>query len=210
MARPKQNPENSSMEQTILRSAEKLFLDKGFAQTSTTEIAQKAGCNQALVHYYFRTKEQLFERIFSEKVQTFIRKFLNIYRPGTAFEEVIAGIVDAHYELLMKNPQLPTLILSELATNPGRIRKLKQTLAPEASALLESLDRDLQAEIAAGRVRPMSLQSLLLDLLSLNALPFVAQPVLKQVLGLSQTEYRQMLILRREEVKKTLLTSLRP
>lgn len=65
-----------SMESIILETAERLFLDKGFALTSTTEIAREAGCNQALVHYYFRTKEQLFIRIFEEKIKIFGRGFL--------------------------------------------------------------------------------------------------------------------------------------
>ena len=74
--------ETEPMEQAILRAAERLFLDKGFALTSTTEIAREAGCNQALVHYYFRTKENLFSKRFSfitisARKRTFSRKFSN-------------------------------------------------------------------------------------------------------------------------------------
>lgn len=72
-----------SMESIILETAERLFLDKGFALTSTTEIAREAGCNQALVHYYFRTKEQLFIRIFEEKIKIFAGAFFSIdEKPG--------------------------------------------------------------------------------------------------------------------------------
>ena len=74
--------ETEPMEQAILRAAERLFLDKGFALTSTTEIAREAGCNQALVHYYFRTKENLFEKIFEQKIRMLISNIFSIDREG--------------------------------------------------------------------------------------------------------------------------------
>ena len=78
--------ETEPMEQAILRAAERLFLDKGFALTSTTEIALEAGCNQALVHYYFRTKENLFEKIFEQKIRMLISNIFSIDREGGTFE----------------------------------------------------------------------------------------------------------------------------
>jgi len=65
-------PQDIPMEQLIVETAERLFLEKGFAMTSTTEIAKEIGCNQALVHYYFRTKAKLFEAIFEKKIKLFI------------------------------------------------------------------------------------------------------------------------------------------
>ena len=64
---------NQSMESIILETAERLFLEKGFAMTSTTEIAKEVGCNQALVHYYYRTKENLFNVIFEQKFNGFFQ-----------------------------------------------------------------------------------------------------------------------------------------
>jgi TetR/AcrR family transcriptional regulator len=71
---PEQTQENT-FEQAILEAAEKLFLEKGFAMTSTTEIAREAGCNQALVHYYFRTKAKLFDSVFEKKAVCFFPPF---------------------------------------------------------------------------------------------------------------------------------------
>ena len=73
--------ENPTMEIQILETAEKLFLEKGFASTSTTEIAREVGCNQALVHYYFRTKENLFNTIyfaFCDKITIYIKINISI------------------------------------------------------------------------------------------------------------------------------------
>ena len=71
-----------SMEQAILEEAEKLFLEKGFALTSTTEIAKRVGCNQALVHYYFRTKDNLFNTIFRTKIQSLLSAYFRIGEHG--------------------------------------------------------------------------------------------------------------------------------
>ena len=91
--------ETEPMEQAILRAAERLFLDKGFALTSTTEIAREAGCNQALVHYYFRTKENLFEKIFEQKIRMLISNIFSIDREGGTFEEKLRRKIEAHFEI---------------------------------------------------------------------------------------------------------------
>ena len=69
---------NHDMEQSILKVAEQLFLDKGFNRTSTTEIARVVGCNQTLIHYYFRTKENLFNRIFEKKLEQIIPQLFEL------------------------------------------------------------------------------------------------------------------------------------
>ena len=74
-------------EAAILEAAEKLFMEQGFASTTTMQIAKRAGCNQALVHYYFRTKDNLFEKIFEEKVRFIVTNFLNIRRSKIRYEK---------------------------------------------------------------------------------------------------------------------------
>ena len=86
-----------NMEEAILDAATRLFLQKGFKATSTTEIAREAGCNQALVHYYFRTKERLFEAIFQQKIKFFVGALLDIGEedlPFLALEPVLIGLVE--------------------------------------------------------------------------------------------------------------------
>jgi len=78
---------DSNTEQMILETAERLFLRKGYAMTSTTEIAREVGCNQALVHYYFRTKDRLFEAIFEKKVRLFVSTLLQVTHEEVPFEE---------------------------------------------------------------------------------------------------------------------------
>ncbi len=199
-----------STEQAILEAAEALFLMQGYARTSTTQIARRAGCNQALVHYYFRTKAQLFDRIFTGKLQSFVAEFLGAYSQGTTFERRICGIVDAHYRILARNPLLPALIIGELAADPERIESVKTGAGPLPAELFGRLEADLEDEIAAGRVRPMQARELLLDILSLDAFPFLAAPLLKRLPGIAGESPEKFYAARCEAVKRTLINSLKP
>lgn len=207
MARPARNPEGLQMEDEILAAAEQLFLEKGFALTSTTEIARRARCNQALVHYYFRTKEQLFERIFQDKVRMFIGRFLGVYEQGITFEEKICAMVDAHFDMLIENPKLPSFIINELAASPERIKKLKENVGGLPVELFARFSGDLQKEVAAGRVRDMDWSDMLLTVLSLDVMPFLISPVLRPVMG--DDAYTKMLAGRAGQVKLMLLKSIR-
>ena len=82
-------------EKAIIEAAARLFLEKGYASTSTTEIAKEAGCNQAMVHYYFRTKDRLFEAVFADKFQGFVSSIMNISEGDLPFEEKLTQKIGA-------------------------------------------------------------------------------------------------------------------
>jgi TetR/AcrR family transcriptional regulator len=107
-----------STEQVILNAAEQLFLEKGFALTSTVEITKKAQCNQALVHYYYRSKERLFQAVFKKRVILFLSSFLQISKENIPFEEKLKRTIELHFDMLRENPRLPFLLFNGLSTNP--------------------------------------------------------------------------------------------
>lgn len=168
-----------SMESIILETAERLFLDKGFALTSTTEIAREAGCNQALVHYYFRTKEQLFIRIFEEKIKIFAGAFFSIdEKPGT-FLEKLTRKIEAHFDIIAQNPKIPFLIINEITTNPQRIKALHKSIGEYPASIIRKVNEELEEAIAQGEVRPITVLDLILTVLSLNVLPQLLRPILE-------------------------------
>jgi TetR/AcrR family transcriptional regulator len=201
---------DTSMEQAILQAAESLFLKKGFAMTSTTEIAKAAGCNQALIHYYFRTKDRLFEAIFEKKAKIFFADFHEIIEEVDSFEEALARVVEAHFDMIRANPQLPFLIINELTTNPARIESIKSTIGPMIGGLYSRLESYLEEEISAGRVRPLSALDLIMTVVSLNAAVFIAAPILRQVRDLGDEEFERFVDERRRENVRFILKSLRP
>jgi TetR/AcrR family transcriptional regulator len=199
-----------NMEQTILDTAERLFLEKGFALTSTTEIAKVAGCNQALIHYYFRTKDKLFEAIFAKKAKIFFADFHGIIEEEDSFEEALARVVEAHFDMIRANPQLPFLIVNELTTNPARIESIKSTIGPMIGGLYSRLESALEEEISAGRIRSVSALDLIVTIVSLNAAVFIGAPIMKQAWGLGDEEFERLLDSRRRSNVEFVLNSLRP
>lgn len=199
-----------SMESIILETAERLFLDKGFALTSTTEIAREAGCNQALVHYYFRTKEQLFIRIFEEKIKIFAGAFFSIdEKPGT-FLEKLTRKIEAHFDIIAQNPKIPFLIINEITTNPQRIKALHKSIGEYPASIIRKVNEELEKAIAQGEVRPITVLDLILTVLSLNVLPQLLRPILEEVMPLPPEEVQKLIARRKEENVKLIINSLRP
>lgn len=201
---------DKNMEQAILQAAERLFLDKGFAMTSTTEIAKAVGCNQALIHYYFRTKEKLFVSVFEKKAAIFFSGFATIDQNALSFDDNLRLKIEAHFDMIRANPQLPFLIINELTTNPARIESLKERIGKIAAGVFLPLEAKLREEIAAGRIRPISAYDLVINMLSLNVMFFVASPIVRGALGLNDQEFQRMVETRRRESVEAILRSLRP
>jgi AcrR family transcriptional regulator len=205
----KHNPE-STTEQVILETAEALFLEKGFALTSTTEIARVVGCNQALVHYYFRTKDRLFDAVFERLANTFVSAFLQNPEENIPFEEKVRKKIEAHYDMLKANPKLPFLFFNELNTNPARLLLLKEKLGDRPRSLFLQMDNELKLEIEKGTIRPLTAMDLMLSILSLNLMLFLASPVLNVITGMTESEFQNLIENRKRENVTVILKCLRP
>lgn len=202
--------EDKSMEQLILEKAEELFLEKGFAATSTTMIAHAVGCNQALVHYYFRTKDNLFNTVFETRFRDFFTRIFDTSEiHQKSFIEKIKHISVSHFDLLAENPKLPMLILNELSRQPEHIHMLRNKLHELPEKLYQMLNTELQKEISEGKVRNVSLIDILTTIITLNVALFTVFPLATQVLQLSEEEKSKMLMHRKNENITIILSYLR-
>ena len=199
------------LEEAILEVAEKLFLEKGFALTSTTEIAKEVGCNQALVHYYFRTKDNLFNVIFEQKFKTFFQGVFEMKTMGNlSFQDKLRHIIETHFDLLRKNPKIPALILNELSRRPDQLEVLREKLHTLPEQLFAELEKDLKVEIEQGNIRDISLMDILVSMLSLNIALFIIMPVAEKMLQINEIQKEFMITHRRSENVEFILKSLRP
>lgn len=203
------NKSDSTTEQQILETAEELFLEKGFAMTSTVEIAKKVGCNQALVHYYYRTKDKLFEMVFEKKIRLFISTFSAI-DDSLSFEEKLTHKIEAHFDILQKNPKIPFLLFNEFLTNKKRLRSFGERIIEHPKALLTKLTEELNIEIKKGTIRSIEPIDLMLSIISLNVTLFLATPIFKEVLKLSDKEINAFYEKRKKEHVRIILASLKP
>ena len=198
------------MELKILESAEKLFLEQGFLKTTTGQIAQLAGCNQALVHYYYRTKEQLFERVYEQKIQLLFSNFIAEVETCDSFEESITRMVRMHFRFLKENPMLPSFLLNESLNNPlERMSALKARLSVLIPTVKRRLEETLNREIAAGNIRPISVLDLLFSIISLNVMPFLVMPLFQTLTDSSDEDMQTLLAHREEEAVNLILARLK-
>ncbi|WP_300796240.1 TetR/AcrR family transcriptional regulator [uncultured Bacteroides sp.] len=204
------NKDKANMEQKILEAAEKLFMEQGFASTTTAKIAKEAGCNQALVHYYYRTKELLFERIYKEKMQLMVNSITNINTSGSTFEEKVVGVINAHWDFLTKNPLIVWFALREnLNGSTALVNLFMKEIRPKAVDAFSKLEKDLNTEIEKGNISPITIYDLLLTIISLDIAHFVIQPFYQMIVGDGETSVKHILDNRKEEVIKTVLARLK-
>lgn len=200
-----------SMEQQILDTAERLFLEKGFASTSTTQIAKMVGCNQALIHYYFRTKQNLFNSIFESKFKLlFQRVFDTTQLENLSFTDKIKQITETHFDVLYENPKMPMLILNELSRQPDQIKVLKERLRTLPEKLISIMNNELEIEIAAGRIKNCSFFDILFIIISLNLTLLTLMPIAANVIDLDDKQTKLLLAHRRAENVNIVLSYLRP
>ena len=200
-----------SMEQTILEVAEKLFLEKGFTLTSTTEIARVAGCNQALVHYYFRTKDNLFNTIFEKKFRMLFEHLYASQNFGNiSFSEKVRHAVESHFDLLTNNPKLPLLVATELSRLPENLKNLRNKLQAVPFELFTRLNNELQQEIAEGRARQIELIDIIITMVTLNAGLFMLLPIANGILQLDEEHTKELLAHRRNENVQVILNYIKP
>ena len=200
-----------SMEQTILEVAEKLFLEKGFTSTSTTEIARVAGCNQALVHYYFRTKDNLFNTIFEKKFRMLFEHLYASQNFGNiSFTEKVRHAVESHFDLLTNNPKLPLLVATELSRLPENLKNLRNKLQAVPFELFTRLNNELQQEIAEGRARQIELIDIIITMVTLNAGLFMLLPIANGILQLDEEHTKELLAHRRNENVQVILNYIKP
>jgi len=199
-----------NMEEAILKAATRLFLEKGYKATSTTEIAKEVGCNQALVHYYFRTKDRLFSAIFEKKMKYFITSLLQISNEELPFEEKLAKKIESHFDVVQEEPKFPLFFFTELATNPARRETLKESLGDIPKMVVANFQKELDAEIKKGTIRPISVFDLIMTIVSLNITGFIVEPIYKMFTQMSDKEYVKLLNRRKKENVHIVIKSLKP
>ena len=199
-----------SMEEVILEAATRLFVAQGFAATSTTQIAREVGCNQALVHYYYRTKDRLFSAIFEKKARGFIRELIRISGEELPFEEKLKLRITSHFEMVREDPAIPLLLWTELRRNEERRNSFKAMIEDVNREALELFDAELKAEIEAGHVRSMSVHELILMMITLNVSVFMAQPLMQVLADLSDEEYERLIETRKAQNIEYILENIKP
>ncbi|MEZ4919413.1 MAG: TetR/AcrR family transcriptional regulator [Saprospiraceae bacterium] len=199
--------EKESTEQRIFEAARALFVEKGMAGTRMQEIADKAGINKALLHYYYRSKDKLYTAVVKAVINVAIPKIIGIFESDLPLKEKIEHFLDVYIGLISKNTFLPLFILTELNKHP---QEFIDSVMPKDLPKPDQFFKQVEDEISAGNIRPINPRHLIVNLISMSIFPFVAKPMEQLILQLSEEEMQQFLSQRKQEVREFVFASLRP
>ncbi len=208
-------PKDGATEARILAAAHAVFLREGTAGARMQEIATEAGVNKALLHYYFRNKQSLAEAVFRQNAGRLFPALFATLAADLDLETKVRQIVSLELDHLSRHPYLPAYMISEIHHNPDRIRQLIATQAGQeletiGSGILARLQKQIDAEVRAGRYRPIAARQFLVSLLALCVFPFAARPALQLFLGLDAAGFAGFIAQRRRELPAFFLAGLRP
>jgi AcrR family transcriptional regulator len=182
---------DTNTESRIKTAARIVFHKKGFAATRTRDIAEEAGLNLALLNYYFRSKEKLFELVMLETLSAFLLNLGTVVNdPATTLEKKIELIAAKYIDTFALEPEIPLFIMSELRSHGADIfDKL-----PTASTILQSvLIRQFKESVRGGKIAEANPLHFLMNTMGLIIFPFVASPMLKKIAALSDTQFDKLM-----------------
>lgn len=196
-------------ESRILAAAEREFMEKGLAGAKTTSIARSAGVTHAMLHYYFRSKNNLFERVVAEKFRSLADiMFDMIDDERLPLRQRIVNGIERHYDFIAANASLPRFIFNETHLHPEFLETVSSQLAKIKEEVVAKLQKTIDENAASGSCVRVDAQQLLLDIISLNIFPFIAAPVINAVFVDDAESWEELMRRRKDENVATILKKL--
>jgi AcrR family transcriptional regulator len=198
---------DKNTEQIILHTARKIFIQKGLAGARMQDIADQAGYNKALVHYYFTSKNKLFDLVFEQEFGNFFSHLAGIILSELPLFEKIENIVSLDIERLSQFPGLPNFVLNEMSRNPEVILKKLKKIPVEK--VMGGLQKQINAEVRRGVIKKITADQLLINIQSLCIFPFLAKPMIKGLMQFDDKAYMVMIERRKKEVAQFIIDAIK-
>ncbi|MBL7127548.1 MAG: TetR/AcrR family transcriptional regulator [Ignavibacteria bacterium] len=201
------NKENkNTTEERILESARQIFQVKGLQGARMQEIADKAGINKAMLHYYYRSKELLFEAVFEEAANRIFPKIVEFLNTDYPLFEKIERFVDYYLTTLLENKYMPAFVLNELNQNPERLVKLMSDRGIfKQEKFIEQINNAIKDELII-HIDP---RQLITNIISMSIFPFAGRPILMGLFKLDEESYYQFIESRKKEVPKFIINAIK-
>ena len=183
-------------EEKILKAAEAIFLRDGYDGSRMQDIADEAGINKALLHYYFRSKDKLFEHVFDLKIGTFFPKADGVFDLDIDFTDKIGLIIEGYINLLRENPYLPLFVLNTV-NNPEKSDFIKKL----PIGLMQKIALNYFVVLQKGKVRSINPMQFVMSIMGMCVFPFLAQPILMDAFGADKKAFDVLMEQRIEELK---------
>ncbi|HPE83863.1 MAG: TetR/AcrR family transcriptional regulator [Aequorivita sp.] len=197
---------NHDTEGQILSAAENIFQKKGMDGARMQEIADEAGINKAMLHYYYRSKQLLFEAVFTNAFSLLAPQLNKILNDDSSIEDKVKNFTHNYISFISKHPYLPNFIIQELNRNPKFFEKIQRNAA---FPTLEKFKNQVNQEVEKGILKPINGEQLFINIISLNIFPFVATPLIKGFLKIENKAFKKMMEERKVSVSEFIINSIK-
>ena len=202
----KYKKDNSAREK-ILEAARNVFLRKGMYGARMQDIADEAGINKAMLHYYFKNKEQLFEEIFLEAAAKLFPRINAIFSSEEALFPKLEKFCAEYITMMNENPYLPLFVLNEMNQNP--VQFMTKLWSGKNRPAPQKFLEQVQKEIKEGTIKDISPLQLLMNLISMTIFPYIGKPVFQLNLGLDEIQFRMVMEQRKTEIPKFIIAAIK-
>ena len=196
--------ENTETE--ILIAAKEIFQQKGMAGARMQEIADKAKINKALLHYYYRSKQLLFEAVFKSAFSLLAPQLNKVLNDDSDLFEKIRKFTENYVSFVIKHPYLPNFVIQELNKNPEFVQKLR---SEKNFPSIEKFKLQVSNAIKQGIIKPIEAEQLFINIISLNIFPFIGEPLLMTLVNVDKESYNKILENRKTEVAEFIINSIK-
>lgn len=196
-----------STEEKIISAARKVFLKKGMEGARMQEIADEAGINKAMLHYYFRSKDKLFEFIFQETISKLFPHFETILDSNKDLFEKIRLVVKGYIDIIAENPFLPLFVMNAINKDTGL--SVKEMLVQQKPKFFSRFVEEIEKAVRKGQIKKVNAPSILINLISMCAFPFIAKPMIAGVLDINEKNYAALIEKRKTEVADFIIAAIK-
>lgn len=197
---------DTTTETSILNAAKTVFQQKGMDGARMQEIADEAGINKALLHYYYRSKQLLFEAVFKSAFALLAPQIHNVLNNDSSLFDKIRSFSNNYISFIIKHPYLPNFIIQELNKNPEFVKRF---LAEKNLPNITKFRNQIEEEVKKGTIKPISAEQLFINIISLNIFPFIGAPLIKGFLNLDDTAFQNILEDRKTQVAEFIINAIK-
>lgn len=195
-----------STEEHILQVAREVFMQNGYDGTSMQMIADRAGINKSLLHYYYRSKERLFREIFAKVFSQFIPHLGVIFMSEMSLEEKVYAFADRYIDVFLENPLIPIFVMQELSKNPDYLAELIKEAGINPNSMITRISQMLEDE----GIYMRDVRHFFVNLIALCVFPFAARPLIQRMMFDNDGEaYDNFLLERKKEIPQLILNAIR-
>jgi TetR/AcrR family transcriptional regulator len=196
---------DASTEEKIFEAARAVFHEQGFDGARMQEIADRAGINKSMLHYYYRSKDKLFESVFQTSIEQGLLPILQLLGADLPLRDKIERFVHVYIDHIVAHPHVPAFVLHELRRHPDR---LKQFAGARMQSVFPPFAAQIEAAVERGEIEPVRPEHVLVNMVGLCIFPFIARPMLEAVLGFDEEAFAAFVQERKQTVTAFLVQAL--